>query len=881
MAKMRVYELAKELGLENKVVISKAQELGISGITSHSNSVGPGEADQIRRAVLRQTLGTRPEKEVVKTSVDKETGEKSTVVERRKGNVIRRRRRAGETDSEAAEEKPAAEEPAKSEEPEEQEAAPVEAAAEEEVQEKPEEKKPETAAAPPPEEETEEEPSTAEAAAEARSEEEAETPVEEVGEDKKVGPKVLGRIELEKTAPKKPAPKRSKVRPAPGAVEEVPIDDDEERRDGKRRGKGRSRRSKKRAFSRTELVDYEGSPARKPGRTRGTRKGSSSDSDDKEAAAPEITTPKASKRVVKMDEVITVGDFADQMSLKSAEVITKLMELGVMATINQVIDEDTATIVAEEFGYTLESTSFDETEILQIEEEKDPEKLVSRPPVVTVMGHVDHGKTSLLDTIRKTSVVDKEHGGITQHIGAYQVKLPDERLITFLDTPGHAAFTSMRARGAEVTDVVVLVVAADDGVMPQTVEAIDHAKAADVPIVVAVNKMDKQGANPDKVKQQLAERGLQPEDWGGETLFFPVSAIQQDGIEELLEGILLVAELKDLKAVPEGRAAGTIVEARQERGRGTVATVLVRSGILNVGDVYVAGAEHGRIRSMLDYKGDKVEEAGPSVPVEITGLSGVPEAGDDFVVVESETKAKTVAEHRAEQRRVRDAAALGGGPISLEEFARQAKAQAAAELNIIVKADVHGSLEAVRESVLKLSTEKVKVQVLHGGVGAVSESDIQLAIASRALVVGFNVRAEPRAAEEAEKHGIETRFYRVIYELLDDVRSAMTGLLDPIKQEKQLGRVEVRDTFSVPKLGKIAGGYVMEGIARRGAFVRLLRDSAVVYEGKMHSLRRFKDDVKEVQSGYECGIGIENYNDIKIGDVLELYEIEEVAATLE
>ncbi|MGA1191447.1 MAG: translation initiation factor IF-2, partial [Bdellovibrionota bacterium] len=485
-----------------------------------------------------------------------------------------------------------------------------------------------------------------------------------------------------------------------------------------------------------------------------------------------------------------------------------------------------------------------------------------------------------LDTIRKSSVAEREHGGITQHIGAYQVTVEDGRTITFIDTPGHAAFTSMRARGAQVTDIVILVVAADDGVMPQTVEAIEHAKAAGVPIVVAVNKMDKEGANPDKVKQQLAERGLQPEDWGGDVMFYHVSALKGAGIAELLEGVLLVAEVAELKANPERRAVGTIIEARQELGRGIVATVLVQKGTLHLGEIYVTGAEFGRVRSMMNHLGETITEAGPAVPVEITGLSGVPRAGDDFVVVESESKARAVAMNRAEKLKLKESR-LGGGPVSLEEFARQAGKAKAAELNLIVKADVHGSLEAVRDAVEKLSGEKVKVHVVLGGVGGVSENDVQLAIASKALIVGFNVRAESRAADEAERHGVEIRFYRVIYELVDEVKSAMAGLLEPIKKEKSLGRIEVRDTFMVPKIGRIAGGYVLDGIARRGAYVRLLRDSAVVHEGKMSGLRRFKDDVKEVQSGYECGVSIENFNDVKIGDVIEMYEIEEIAASLD
>lgn len=887
MAKLRVYELAKELGVENKVVVSKAQELGIAGVKSHSNSLDPLDADQIRRAMLRSAAGEKKPQEVIRRRVDKDTGETSTVVEKRKGNVIRRRKRGAEGEEESLDTQESsvadsAEEDAylsdqESSEAVTQEETPIideqELVAEGDLPSEGVQASAETAEVP------QDDNLATDLRVRATTSEEAEAPEEET-KRKRVGPKVLGKIELAKEPEQKPAKKKPTT--ARSFAEPEFSDEDEEDDDGKKhKGGGKKKKSKKREFSRTDLVDYDGMGQRRTGKTaKGKRKGGADELEDSALESTEKTVPKASKRVVKMDEVITVGELASQMSLKSGEVIQKLIELGVMATINQAIDQDTATIVAEEFGFQVESVSFDETEILLVEEEEEVEKLQFRSPVVTVMGHVDHGKTSLLDTIRKSSVAEKEQGGITQHIGAYQVTLEDGRLITFIDTPGHAAFTSMRARGAKVTDIVILVVAADDGVMPQTVEAIEHAKAAKVPIIVAVNKMDKPGINPDKVKQQLAERGLQPEDWGGDVMFYPVSALQATGIEELLEGVLLVAEVAELKANPERRAVGTIIEARQEQGRGIVATVLVQKGTLRTGEIYVTGAEFGRVRSMMNYRGETILEAGPSVPVEITGLSGVPQSGDDFVVVESESKARTVASHRAEKKKLKESR-LGGGPVSLEEFARQAGKEKAAELNLIVKADVHGSLEAVRDAVEKLSGEKVKVHVVLGGVGGVSENDVQLAIASKALIVGFNVRAESRAADEAERHNVEIRFYRVIYELVDDVRNAMAGLLEPIRKEKSLGKVEVRDTFMVPKIGRIAGGYVTDGIARRGAYVRLVRDSAVVHEGKMSGLRRFKDDVKEVQSGYECGISIENYNDVKIGDVLELYEIEEIAASLD
>lgn len=867
MGKIRIYELAKELGVGNKVVITKAAELGIGGKTSHSNSLEDGEADQIRRAIIRQALGSKPESKVVTTLVDKSTGEKRTVVESRKGNIIRRRKGSKS-------EEPKVEAPS-SDVAEEESAAVVETAAVSEAD----------ALFKDTEESTQPVAETAEAVevqADAEVAPEVVEAEEEVEEEKKVaGPRVLGKIDLPQ---KKAKPAKKKVSPSVVVVDDD-VDDEEGRKDGRGRGRGDSkRRSRKREFTRTDLVDYDGRAPRRSNKKSGRKGGGRDDkleADDTGPASTELTTPKASKRIVKMDEAITVGEFARQMSMKVSDVISKLIDYGVMATINQVIDQDTATIVAEEFGFQVEYTGFDESTLLIETEDDQAEDLKPRPPVVTVMGHVDHGKTSLLDMIRSASVAAREHGGITQHIGAYMVDMEDGREIAFIDTPGHAAFTSMRARGANVTDIVVLVVAADDGVMPQTVEAIDHARAAEVPIVVAVNKMDKPDAQPDRVKQQLAERGLQPEDWSGDTMFFNVSALEGTGIQELLEGLLLLAEMKELKANYEGRAGGVLVEARQEKGKGTVATVLVQRGTLNVGDIFVSGAEFGRVRSMVNHLGVNQTSVGPSVPVEISGFSSVPMSGDDFVVVESEAVARQVAAHRSEVRSRKAQAALAGGPISLEEFARRTKLDEVAELRVIVKADVHGSLEAVKESAEELSQESVKVKVLHGGVGGVNESDVQLALASQAIIVGFNVRAEPRAMAEAEANGVDIRFYRVIYELIDDVKMAMAGLLAPIQKEVSVGRAEVRDTFSVPKIGTVAGCYVLDGYARRGSHLRLIRDNIVVHEGRMLNLRRFKDDVKEVQSGYECGISIDGYNDIKRGDVLELYEIKEEAATLD
>jgi translation initiation factor IF-2 len=877
MSKIRIYELAKELGVDNKVVIDKAKEIGIPGRISHSNSLDGDEADQIRRAMIRQAVGAPQKSEVVTKSVDKFTGETNTVVERRTGNVIRRRRK----DNEGADGNAAVADPQNSETPDNQHLSIAQEPVAEEVIDNEEliAEQLETVV------EEQDSPTTDQIEVEESQELPLEAapvevpgvvgPVDEV--KKTIGPRILGRIELPQKRVVKPEVKKTAVtvpgRSAPVLVVVDPEDDAE----GKGRESGK-KRSKKREFSRGDLLDYDGREARRGPRAKNLKKGGVNSDGSPQA---DVNPMKASKRVVKVHGSITVGELARQVSLKAGEVIAKLIELGIMATINQAIDHETASIIAEEFGFTVESTEFDETEILVDVSEDDNSKLLPRAPVVTVMGHVDHGKTSLLDSIRNASVASREHGGITQHIGAYRVVLDDGRSVAFIDTPGHAAFTQMRSRGAKVTDIVILVVAADDGVMPQTIEAINHAKAAEVPIVVAINKIDKPGANIDKIKQQLVEHGLQPEDWGGDTMFLPVSALKATGIKELLEGVLLLADMKELRANPDRRAKGTVIESRQDKGRGTVATVLVQNGTLRVGDLFVAGHVNGRIRSMSNELGERLEQAGPSTPVEITGLAEVPEAGDDFIVVESEAKAREVSANRQEKRRVSQERALATGPISLEEFALRANNQQIAELNVILKADVNGSVEAVRMALENLTTAKVKVRVLHAAVGGVTESDVQLATASKAIIVGFNVRAETRASGEAERFGVQIRFYRVIYELIDDVKLAMAGLLEPDKREKSLGRAEVRETFTVSKIGTIAGSYVVDGVIRRGAFIRLLRDNVVVHEGKMNSLRRFKDDAREVASGFECGIGIENFNDVKMGDIVEAFEIEEVAASID
>ncbi|WP_019850971.1 translation initiation factor IF-2 [Desulfitobacterium sp. PCE1] len=591
--------------------------------------------------------------------------------------------------------------------------------------------------------------------------------------------------------------------------------------------------------------------------------------------APREIRDTAPKHIV-IPETLTVQDLASRMSRKSGEVIKKLMDLGVMATINQEIDSETATIIAGEMGVTVEVKV--EKPITVIEEiEDDPAELRPRPPVVTVMGHVDHGKTSLLDAIRTTKVTASEAGGITQHIGAYQVEINGQK-ITFLDTPGHEAFTAMRARGAQVTDIAILVVAADDGVMPQTIEAINHAKAADVPIIVAINKIDKEESNPDRVKQELTEYGLVVEEWGGDTIAVPVSAKARMNIEQLLEMVLLVAEIKELKANPNRSATGTVIEAELDKGKGPVATVLVSKGNLNVGDIILAGSAFGRIRAMVDDKGRRVKKAGPSTPVEVQGLNEVPIAGQVFNVVDDEKHARQIAEARANERKAEEVRQTT--KVSLEDLFDRIKEGEVKELNVIIKADVQGSIEALKQSLLRLSTSEVRVNPIHGGVGAITETDIMLAAASNAIIIGFNVRPDANTKATAELQGVDMRLYRVIYDAIEDVKAAMTGMLDPDFKEVVQGRAEVRQVFKVPKVGAVGGSYVLNGKITRHSKVRVIRDGIVIHEGDLESLRRFKDDAKEVVEGYECGIGVANFNDIKEGDIIEAFIMEEVKREL-
>ncbi len=583
-------------------------------------------------------------------------------------------------------------------------------------------------------------------------------------------------------------------------------------------------------------------------------------------------------RDVTVPEAITVQDLANRMAERAVDVIKALMKMGVMATVNQAIDADTAELVVTEFGHRFKRVTEADVEIgLKGDDDADDAK-VSRAPVVTIMGHVDHGKTSLLDALRETDVAKHEAGGITQHIGAYQVELKNGRHITFLDTPGHEAFTAMRARGASVTDIVVLVVAADDGIQPQTIEAISHAKAAGVPMIVAINKMDKPDANSDKVRTGLLQHDVALEGMGGDVLAVEVSAIKRMNLDKLEEAILLQSELLDLRANPDRTAQGVIVEAKLERGRGPVATVLVQNGTLFVGDIFVAGGEWGKVRALIDDKGRDVKMADPSSPVEVLGLNGTPLAGDDFSVVDSEARAREVTAFR--QRKTRDARAAAGARGTLEQMFSKITTGSAKELGIVVKTDVQGSLEAISGSVTKIGTDEVAVRLLHGAVGGITEGDVVLAKASGGFIVGFNVRANPQAREAARRDNIEIRYYSIIYDLIDDIKAALSGMLAPTLKEKFLGNAEIREVFDVTKSGKVAGCMVTEGEVRRGAKVRLLRDNVVIHTGTLKTLRRFKDEVRDVQQGYECGMAFENYQDIRKGDIIECFDVEEVARAL-
>jgi len=908
-AKVRVYEVAKEIGVPNKALVSKIQALGIT-IKNHMSSIDLDEVQRIKRAMEKERQENLVEKRLTST-------------------VIRRRSKATKKPAPAPtpveETAPEAEEPVVEpvteetaqpgadvdtpppavEPSEETTEAPIEAPAPEPVADGDE-----APAKPADAGEGEASPAVATDDTPAVEGDQPAAEAAEAGEEKPAAnadgtaakpplkpplkPPIKGPI---KPPPAKPPEKPVVHRYAPGykpgqqygpkarqARPKLPTEDKpisaadalkmmgQPRKprvvitdlDGRRPGQRREVRSGKDLFGGGR---YKG-PGRRKRRTISNKK----------TKKTEITTPAQHKRVIRMDENIGVGEIARQMGIKGPEVLKHLWGMGLTRImINQSIDSDTASLLANEFGYEIEDVSFKEEAVL-LEEVDQPEDLQSRPPVVTVMGHVDHGKTSLLDAIRNTSVADSEAGGITQHVGASHVKNKYGEIV-FLDTPGHEAFTSMRARGANCTDIVVLVVAANDGVMPQTVEAIDHAKAAEVPIIVAVNKMDLPDANPDRVRSEIAERGLVPEEWGGDVLFVEVSARTKDGVDNLLENINLQAELADLKANPNKLAKGTIIESRLDKAKGAMCSVLVQEGTLHVGDTVVAGEHMGKVRALITDHGKQVKEAGPCSPVEILGLGGVPMAGDILNAVADDKAARVLATHRQDQHRQRDMASGSAGK-TYEEILHSIQTGEAMELKLLLKADVHGSAEAVREALVKLGTEKVSVNVISANVGGITENDVNLAKAAGGIIMGFNVRSTGKASQLADREKVEIRIYDVIYEMLDEVKVMMQGLLPKERREKFLGRAEVRETFTIPKVGTIAGCGVQDGKITRNSQLRLVRDNIKIYDGKVKSLKRFKDDVKEVAQGFECGIGIEGYNDVKVGDVIEAYEIEEFAPTL-
>jgi translation initiation factor IF-2 len=856
MNKTRVHELAQKMGIDNKELIAKFQAVGVD-VTSH--------------------MAVVTEEDIAKLSPPSPTAKETSQEETRiKPTVIRRRPKIVDEPVAVATEEPVA--PVTTSEPT-------------------EEKKVEHVETTP-----EEQPTVLSATskeAEKADETEVPPPIAVQPEPEKHVPgraRILGRIEI--PIPKPRQPQRTQERPStprppkvieketPVVVPQEPSTTVEDRKKG-RKGKETpvvdldrapkkvaAAGKKKDTFKKVEIIEKRErvfEPSFRPGKGKRREKDRGPD-----GRKTEITVPKAIKRIIKITESITVGEMAKRMGVKANDLIRALMKMGFMTTINHPLDFETASIIGTDFGYEVENVAIDLEEIVESMPDT-AENLEKRPPVVTIMGHVDHGKTSLLDAIRTTNVIAGEAGGITQHIGAYDVELKG-RKITFLDTPGHEAFTAMRARGAKVTDIVILVVAADDGVMPQTREAVNHSQAANVPIIIAINKIDKPDSKPERVKQELMEFGLVSEEWGGDTIFVEVSAKQKTNIEELLEMILLQADVLELTANPNKPARGTIVEAKLDKGRGPVATVLVQEGTAKIGDYFVCGVHYGRIRAMQNDRGEKIITAGPSMPAEVIGLTGVPDAGDSFVIMPDERQAKEIAMLR--QQKMRETELAKSSKLSLEQLYEKIQMGEVKELNVVIKGDVQGSVEAVSESLRKLSTDAIRLRVINSSVGAITETDVNLATASNAIVLGFNVRPEVKAQSLAEREGVDIRLYNIIYDAVDDIKKAMEGLLEPTLKEKFLGRAEIREVFSVPKHGNVAGSYVLDGKMLRNSQVRLLRDNIVVYEGKMSSLRRFKDDIKEVAAGYECGISLENYNDIKPGDIIESFEIEKIATTL-
>ncbi|MCE5211494.1 MAG: translation initiation factor IF-2 [Deltaproteobacteria bacterium] len=887
MPKKRVYELAKDLGLESKVLIARLEKIGIS-VKSASASLDEDEVERAKKELtageLREVVEQRIKTTVIRrrtvvTAVEKPPEEAPASVEEvqppekelaeekiEKAEKLKKEKLA-EVPVEPAAEKVAKVEAAKAAEQPVVEAAPApEKVVEVEV-------KPAPAVSPAAEKipavEKIEKTETKEAQG-AQPAPEAKHPAPVAVKPTVITRHKITRPEAGRPAPPKGAPKPGERVPAP-AVEKpkrkgkVPVEvfiEEEKKIPTKKILEKKIEKRLKRQDEDQEVVLTKWREAKK--------------------AAPvkmkktEITVPKAIKRRIKIGEAITVGELAKRMGIKVSDVINKLMAMGVMATINQSIDFDTSSLVASEFSFQIEpaEAEFDES---ALKTPSTPENLKPRAPVVTIMGHVDHGKTSLLDAIRQTNVTDGETGGITQAIGAYHVHIND-RDIVFLDTPGHEAFTAMRARGAQVTDIVVLIVAADDGVMNQTVEAIHHAKVAGVPIIVAINKIDKPGADPEKIKQSLTEHGLLSEQWGGDTIFCEVSAKKKINIEELLEMILLQADVMELKADPDRPVRGIIIEAKLDRGRGPVATVLIQEGTLREGDSFVSKTEFGRVRALINDQGKRLKEAGPSMPVEVIGFSSVPQTGAEFFSVEDEKKARSIADYWTRKAREKELSSLS--KVTLEQLYQRMK-EGVKECNVIIKADVQGSIEAISDALNKLSTDDIKLRIIHSSTGAISETDVLLASASQAIIIGFNVRPDARVAEVAQQEGVEIKLYDIIYNVIADVRAAMEGLLEPEYREVVQGRAEVRELFKVPKVGTIAGCYVTDGKIMRTNNLKLVRDSVVVFDGKILSLRRFKDDAREVQAGFECGIGIEGFNDIHPGDVIEAYFTEKLERKLE
>ena len=871
-SKLRVYEVARDLGMDNKALVALFQSVGVSEVRNHMSAVAPEAVDRVKRHLEKQKAQKVVEERIRPTVVKRRAIKKPAPPKAKEPAAAEARPAPAPAVQKRAQAAPAA--PAPAAEP-----AAGKPAAQAEAPAAPAAQAPEPAKPEPAPAKADEKPA---AAAPEPAPAEKKPEAAPAAEEKPAAAAAPAPAPVEKKpAPPAPAPARPSSPPKTG------IDVWEGR-------PGVPMPQQPRGGPTPRRVQYDAkAPGAMGGRHRGgpvrmgrgmRHRGIGSLSRPKGSGQPVTQERSAHKKVVKIEGSVGLQSLGGKIGVKATELLMKLIRLGMTGVnINSTLDADTAKIVANEFGWEVEDVAVSEEEAIVaaqgLESTEEDENKKPRPPVVTVMGHVDHGKTSLLDQIRKANVVAGEAGGITQHIGAYNVETPRGR-ITFLDTPGHAAFTAMRARGAQTTDIVILVVAADDGVMPQTKEAVNHARAAKVPLVVAINKCDKPDAQPERVRRELSEVGLVPEEWGGDTLFTEVSAVTRQGIDELLEQVVLQAEVLDLKANPDKPAVGVVVEAQLDRGKGPVATVLVTEGTLNRGDVILAGAAYGKVRAMLDAKANNVAVAGPAIPVSVIGLNDVPSAGDPVHVVTDMKKAQEIAETRKSKER-RSLMPAGGAPrMSLEDLAKAMSEDEQLELKVIVKADVQGSVEALTEALQKLSTEKVKVSVVHAAVGAITEGDVNLAVAAGAIIIGFNARPAGKASGLAQKESIEIRQYNVIYNVVDDVKAAMEGLLAPKLVEKALGKAEVRQVFRISKAGTVAGCMVIEGLVRRNALARLTREGNQVWEGKLETLKRFKDDAREVKEGFECGISLEGQNDVKQGDIIEVYELEEVKQTL-